>query len=157
MDKTEQTKENYEVVNFYNIDNSEFRGMWGGEEYIIAPKENKKMVRFLAEHFAGHLANKILMKEGRDWGNDSPDKKQMVARILGKEEPATPMAAPENFQPTVSTSTAEMIVEKTEEFPDVPKEEPKEVKETKVYICDVCQKECKNALGLAAHKRSHKA
>ena len=128
--------------------------MWGGEEYIIAPKENKKMVKFLADHFAWHLANKILMKEGRDWGNDSPDKAAMIAKILGKEEPIIPVAAPENFQLATTVPPIPLTVEKEEEFPDIPKES---VTIDTVYKCPTCGKEFKHPLALAGHKRSHKA
>jgi hypothetical protein len=165
MDKTDFTKSNYEVVNFYNVGDTEFRGMWGGEEYVIAPKERKQMVKFMAEHFAGQLATKILMKDGKDWGNDSPARQELIAKILGI---VVEIPIP---TPVIYASTAEVKIEsQTEpEFIDIPVETPKEeiiqepplqetqeIPKAKVYTCGVCSKSFSHPLALAGHKRSHK-
>lgn len=46
--------------------------------------------------------------------------------------------------------------EKTIELPSEAIETPSEVKIESQFVCDVCGKVCGNALGLSAHKRSHK-
>lgn len=38
-----------------------FTVKWGGRDYTLQPGERKILMRFLAEHFAKHLANAVLM------------------------------------------------------------------------------------------------
>lgn len=148
MEKTDFTKNNYEVVNFYNIDSVEFRGMWGGEEYVIAPKERKQFVKFLSEHFAKQLAIKILMRNGQEWGDESPTLKDTMGQILGSVEPVkAPTKEPMPIEPKETED-----IPATEEFPDVPKEAESE----KEFVCETCGKSFGRAAALGTHKRVHK-
>ena len=61
--------DNLSVVNFTNIDSEDFAGMWGGKETIIKKGETKPYPKFLAEHYAKHLGKKMLIREGKDFGN----------------------------------------------------------------------------------------
>lgn len=61
---------------------------------------------------------------------------------------------------TIAADSADATVnshldEKPDDSPAAPPEPMPKVGE-RVYICDVCGKECKTALALAGHKRSHK-
>lgn len=53
----------YDMKTFTNMDSEPFIGMWGGEEYLIAPNEARQFPVFLVDHFAKHLADKILNRE----------------------------------------------------------------------------------------------
>ena len=49
-----------EAIRFYNPTDEHFVGIWDGESYDIPPKSVKYYIPQIAEHFAKHLANKIL-------------------------------------------------------------------------------------------------
>jgi len=73
-----------EIVNFTNISGADFEGMWGGQPYLVKAGETKQFARWMAEHFAKHLVDKILIKSGKDFGKDSLERKPLEDRILGK-------------------------------------------------------------------------
>lgn len=50
----------HEAIKFYNPTDEHFIGTWDGEPYDIPPKTEKYFTATIAEHFAKHLANKIL-------------------------------------------------------------------------------------------------
>ena len=52
----------YDLQNFTNIDNEDFVGKWGGQEYLIKAGETKAFPGFLVNHFTKHLLDKILLK-----------------------------------------------------------------------------------------------
>lgn len=47
-----------------------FRVTYGGKPFIIKPGETKKMPRKLAEHYAKHLANHMLIKKDKEQGKN---------------------------------------------------------------------------------------
>lgn len=53
----------YEAIKFYNPTDETFVGMWDGEPYEIRPKSNISVPPHIAEHFAKHLANRILQEQ----------------------------------------------------------------------------------------------
>lgn len=106
------------VVNFTNIDNQDYDGMWGGEITVIKSGQTKQFPKFLAEHYCKHLTNKMLIKGGQDWSNEIL-RKPLEERIMGAVE--------------VKTESVEAIKEvKEETFVEMPKEEVKP--EAKVEI-----------------------
>ena len=50
-----------EAIKFYNPTEDNFVGTWDGESYDIPAKSTKYFAVHTAEHFAKHLANKILL------------------------------------------------------------------------------------------------
>ena len=132
-----------DVVNFTNIDNENYEGMWGGETTVIKAGETRPFPKFLAEHYCKHLVNKILIRGGRDW-SDQVAREPLEKKILGQSAKVEPVF--------------EKPVQKEEVFAEVPKEEPKvEPIEALKLVCDVCGKVAKSNAGLAVHKKSHKS
>ena len=101
------------VVNFTNIDNDDYEGMWGGEITVIKAGQTKQFPKFLAEHYCKHLVNKMLIKGGQDWSNEIA-RKPLEERILGVVA-VEPEEAPEFI-------VGGPIEEKTA-FEEAPKEE----------------------------------
>jgi hypothetical protein len=128
---------NYEVVTFSNIDTDDFKGMWGGKEYLVKGKEVKMFPAFLANHFAKQLAVKVCIKTGKSWDNESPELAAIIGRVL------SPIA---QANPSVATPVAEVV--KEPEFPEIEQEE--------VFTCETCGKTAASKAGLSAHMRSHK-
>lgn len=52
----------YKAVRFFNPTSEDFVGKWDGESYEIRAKSSILVPRHIAEHFAKHLANKILQE-----------------------------------------------------------------------------------------------
>lgn len=76
----------------YQFDHSKgFQVRWSGQPFTVQPGEIAKMPRFLAEHFAYHLANHMLEKKGREMKrtlmNDPIWRPKILAEIIIKEEP----------------------------------------------------------------------
>ncbi len=69
-----------------------FQVKWGGQPHRVKPGETRRMPRFLAEHYAKHLANHILIKREGESGKkglmQSPvERPKVLATILlGVEE-----------------------------------------------------------------------
>ncbi len=68
-----------------------FQVRWSGQPFTLKPGETARMPRFLAEHFATHLANHILDKRGiekkRALRNDPIERPKVLKEIIIKEEP----------------------------------------------------------------------
>ena len=146
-----------EVVNFNNIDNEDFNGMWGGVQggtYFVPAKTVKKFPRFLADHFKKALAVKILMKENKDFGNDSPLLADKMAQIVTEDPELPSVVMPEEPKKKPEFEEVKYLPTEPVKAPELPVEP---VIEAKGYVCSTCQKTFKNALGLAGHSRSHKA
>lgn len=77
-----------EVVNFTNIDKEDFEGMWGGRVRIIKAGETIQVPRFKAENYAKHLAEKILIRKGKDAeiSEESSIKKGLISDMIGEGE-----------------------------------------------------------------------
>jgi len=111
--REEISEKNYvDVINFTNIDNEDFEGMWGGKITVIKTGETKPFPRFLAYHYCDHLIDKILHRQEVDAG-DKSRRDELEQKILGNiSVTATPVAS-------VEESVAD-----EDEFEEVPQEMP---------------------------------
>ena len=128
-----------DVINFTNLDTEDFEGMWGGETKVIKAGQTLPFPSFLAHHYAKHLATKILMRENKDWSNESPLLKETIEKILGQiavSAVATPTEPEKPAEPT---------------FAEAPKEEAKVD-----FKCDKCDFIGKSRISLLGHSRKHK-
>lgn len=64
-----------------------FQVRWSGQPFTLKPGETARMPRFLGEHFAYHLVNHMLDKEGPNARNSPLKRPSMLARVIIKEEP----------------------------------------------------------------------
>jgi hypothetical protein len=55
-----------------------FQARWSGKPHRIPPGETKRMPRFLAEHFAKHLADHVLMKMEAKFKSQGIDRRGLV-------------------------------------------------------------------------------
>lgn len=74
----------YSAINFTNITNEEFVGRWGGVDYFIKAGETKPFPEFLANHFAKHLADKILIKKNPKSFKSESLRQPLIERMLGQ-------------------------------------------------------------------------
>jgi len=51
----------HEAIKFYNPTGENYVGTWDGESYDVPAKSIKHFAPYIAEHFAKHLVNKILL------------------------------------------------------------------------------------------------
>lgn len=51
---------------FTNFSNEKFTGFWDGKPRNFAPGESKLLPTYLAKHYAKHLANRELLKIGKE-------------------------------------------------------------------------------------------
>jgi hypothetical protein len=113
-------KEELEVINFCNITDKEWTGMWAQEAYVFNPGETKALTRFMADHFAKQLSDRILIDAGKDTSMESPERKELVEKILGKV--AVPQETTAQVEPEEQLFKYETKDEA--EFVDVPQETP---------------------------------
>lgn len=66
-----------ETAIFHNISSQPFTGYWDGKKRTFASGSKKLLPLYLAEHFALHLTNKILIEKG-DYTSTSPKKPEDV-------------------------------------------------------------------------------
>jgi hypothetical protein len=137
---------NYDVVTFTNISDTLFAGIYGGKETVFTPHSVTQLPRFLANHYAGQLAVKILMGQQKDWGNDSSERTRVIGEILGTKAATV-----------VSDKVNEKVEAVVKEFEDL--EEVKETDEVKAgVLCPDCGKLFKTEPAMKAHvTRTHKA
>lgn len=69
---------------FTNIDKEDFVGMWGGEEYLIKAGETKAFPSFLVDHFAKHLVDKMLLRDGVANYTNPALREPLLAKIKGE-------------------------------------------------------------------------
>lgn len=128
-----------DLVNFTNIDKEDFIGTWGEEamgtdnvgnpmrislenkQYPVKAGETlKNVLRFKAEAFAQHLAERMLIAKGKDFGDTNPEKKVLIDQMITDVEAGG------------STSLKEDVEKKEEEFAGINEENLKqELKEKK--------------------------
>jgi hypothetical protein len=65
---------------FRNITNKPFTGYWDGKKKTFAPGAEKLLDASLAEHYAKHLTNQILIEQG-DYTSTSPNKPDEVPKF----------------------------------------------------------------------------
>lgn len=79
---------------FINISDEPFTGWWNGVPKTFAPGQEKLMPAWLAEHFAKHLTNRELIKNGKETytspknPRDVPEFMQIFNRAFKLERPA---------------------------------------------------------------------
>lgn len=73
----------YDLLNFTNIDNEDFIGKWGGEEYLIKAGKTKAFPKFLVDHFTKHLVDKILIHKGVNNYQDPTHREPLEKQIQG--------------------------------------------------------------------------
>ena len=74
----------YDLQNFTNIDDEDFIGKWGGQEYLIKAGETKAFPSFLVEHFAKHLIDRILIRKGVKNYKDPALREPLLKQIKGE-------------------------------------------------------------------------
>lgn len=79
----ERKNMDYNVISFTNIDSGDFTGRWDSKPYTIKAGETKAYPEFLAKHFAKHLTDRILRKEGFKLG-DKAERAKVLEDILGE-------------------------------------------------------------------------
>lgn len=62
---------------FHNFTDKPFTGHWNGKPKTFKPRERVYMPRYLAEHFAKHLTNSVLIEKGKE-SYTSPKKPEDV-------------------------------------------------------------------------------
>lgn len=77
----------YETTTFVNIDDKDFTGYFGNEPYEFKAGESREVVKFVAQHLAKHLIDRILQEK---WGvhntlTKTPIRDDLLAKILPKE------------------------------------------------------------------------
>ena len=55
-----------EIKNFKNFSNEDYIGMWDGVERLIKAGDSINLPGFLADHYAKHLVDREMFKEGLD-------------------------------------------------------------------------------------------
>ena len=66
---------------FHNFDIEPFTGYWNGKPKTFKPGEKVHMSSPLAEHFAKHLTNKVLIREGKETST-SPKNPAQVPQFM---------------------------------------------------------------------------
>lgn len=66
---------------FYNFSDEVFEGKWGGQTKMFAAGSKTYMPAYLAQHFAKHLTNRELQKQGKDTAT-SPKEPEDVPEFL---------------------------------------------------------------------------
>lgn len=73
-----------------NIDSADFTGYNGGEPYVLRAGETREFPKFLAEHLAKHLLDRILQERHnvKNTIQDTPLRRQLLYKILTWKEQA---------------------------------------------------------------------
>lgn len=114
-------KMKYEIRNFTNIDDEDFVGKWGGEEYTIKAGETKPFLSFLCAHFAKHLADRIMLKDSATDYKNAQKREPLIKQMLGE------VVAPSTVKPkqTEGQKIKEEVEKAQEEFADLDKKTKK--------------------------------
>jgi len=137
--------EELNVVNFTNIDNQDFEGMWGGQIEIIKAGQTRQFPKFLAEHYCKHLVNKMLIRQNQDWSAVNL-REELEKKILGEAKAESVVAEKGDDRPVfVKGGQIE------QEFA----EKPKEVAEINPLKCPKCDFVGKTKAGLKIHIGRH--
>jgi hypothetical protein len=102
--------------------------MFGGETYPVKTGETKQYPRFLAEHLANQLANKILISQDKSW-TEAEYKKPLLDRIMGSVSVEAVEAPVEEKEPEFAEAPVEIPWNsnrrnKYARFVEIPVEEP---------------------------------
>jgi hypothetical protein len=73
----------FDTTKIFNIDVEDFTGYLNKEPYEIKKGEYRTLPKFVAEHLAKHLIDRILQKKGiKDTLRDTPLRRSLFAQIL---------------------------------------------------------------------------
>lgn len=72
---------NMKTAIFHNFTKEPFVGYWDGKKRTFAPGAQKLLPAYLAEHYATHLTNKVLIERG-DITSTSPKKPDQVPKFM---------------------------------------------------------------------------
>ena len=77
----------FETTTFVNVDDKEFIGYFGNEPYQFKTGESRQVVRFVAQHLAKHLIDRILQEKYnvKNTLTETPIRKDLLAQILPEE------------------------------------------------------------------------
>lgn len=120
-------KDKLDVINFTNVDNQDYEGMFGGEVTIIKAGETKPFPRFLAYHYAKHLIDKILLAGSGDFG-DELRRKALEDKILGIVSvpvPTTPSVSTPHIEEKIEDIKGKSSESEIKGFVGVPEKEEK--------------------------------
>lgn len=145
--------EDLSVVNFTNIDQEDFTGMFGGISETFKVGQTLPLVKFKAQHFANQLADKILMRNQETFGNEDA-RKPYTDKILGQIVVEVPVATPEPpKEPEFTETPKEPTPTSTPEPTSEPEVKTEEKAETPVFTCDKCGKTFAKKIALMGHLR----
>ncbi len=105
--------DNFTILNFTNIDEEDFEGMYTGKAIIIRRGQTKAFPEKIAKHLADQLIYKILVRKGKDPYLDV-ERELLVKEMLGDESESTE-------KPIIPSDAESKAVpeEKEEEFPEL--------------------------------------
>lgn len=66
---------------FFNFTDKPFTGYWDGKPKTFKPGDKVYMPQYLAEHYAKHLTNKVLLEEGKETST-SPKYPEQVPQFM---------------------------------------------------------------------------
>lgn len=77
----------FETTTFVNVDDKEFIGYFDNEPYQFKAGESREVVKFVAQHLAKHLIDRILQEKYgvKNTLVDTPVRKDLLAKILPEE------------------------------------------------------------------------
>ena len=114
-----------QILNFTNIDDEDFVGMYHGEEIFIKEGETKVLTERTANHIAGQLATKMLIrnKTVRNYLTDAK-REPLIKSMIGGE------AVPSEVEPSGKKEGSAPVkpVEVEKEFEDLKKKPKKKAK-----------------------------
>lgn len=74
-------EEAFRTALFHNFSDKPFTGYWNGKGRTFKPGDRKYMPKYLAEHYAKHLVNSVLIAQGKET-SVSPKKPEQVPAFM---------------------------------------------------------------------------
>jgi hypothetical protein len=99
----------FKELNYHFNHADGFQVRWAGQPFTLKPGETAKMPRYLGEHFAEHLINHMLDKEGPNARSNPLKRPAMIAKVIIKEEPFFSAVSD-----SVGTATLKQVTEMNE-------------------------------------------
>lgn len=118
----------YDLQNFTNIDNEDFVGKWGGQEYLIKAGETKAFPKFLVKHFTKHLIDKILIRKKVQNYADPTLREPLEKQILGE----VVLEKPKEAKKSEGQVVKEQVEETQKEFEELEKKRQEEIRAKRV-------------------------
>lgn len=118
----------YDLQNFTNIDDEDFVGKWGGQEYVIKAGETKAFPTFLVKHFTKHLVDKILIKKEVKNYADPTLREPLEKQILGE----VVLEKPKTVKKPEGQVVKEQVEETQKEFEELEKKRKEEIRAKRI-------------------------